>query len=115
MPGKSKPPKPKPPMPHNRVSSAQGVQTVTQELEVHSGPIPSPHTLEHYDNIEPGAANRIITMAENQAAHRQFIEKKAISSNVRDSLLGVIFAFIIGMTITICGTTGRLLFIQHSS
>lgn len=71
--------------------------------EYHSGPMPHPRILEGYEKIIPGAADRILTMAEDQASHRQEIEKIAINSNVKDSRLGVIFAFIIGMTGTLGG------------
>lgn len=71
--------------------------------EYYSGPLPHPRILKGYEEIVPGAAERILTMAENQASHRQDIEKIAINSNVKDSRLGVIFAFIIGMTGTIGG------------
>lgn len=71
--------------------------------EYYSGPLPHPRILEGYEEIIPGAADRILTMAENQASHRQEIEKTAISSNVKDSRLGVVFAFIIGMTGTLGG------------
>jgi uncharacterized membrane protein len=36
-----------------------------------SVPLPHPSELEHYENILPGAAARIIAMAENQSKHRQ--------------------------------------------
>ena len=37
----------------------------------HSGPLPDPDTLGRYDMVIPGAADRIIKIAENQAIHRQ--------------------------------------------
>lgn len=40
-----------------------------------SGPVPDPETIRGYEEICPGAADRIIKMAENQAAHRQQLEK----------------------------------------
>lgn len=46
----------------------------------HSGPIPDPMTLERYDQILPGAAERIIKMAEDQSTHRREIEKIVIIS-----------------------------------
>lgn len=41
-----------------------------------SGPIPAPEDLEHYDRICPGFADRILKMAEAQAANRQVLERK---------------------------------------
>jgi uncharacterized membrane protein len=46
----------------------------------HSGPLPAPEDLAHYDAICPGAANRIISMAENSMNHRQTMEKTLVKS-----------------------------------
>ena len=58
--------------------------------EVHQGPLPHPHTLAMYDQVVPGSADRIIAMAEKQQAHRLEMESRALASNNRDSLLGII-------------------------
>ena len=70
----------------------------------HEGPLPSPEVLAKYDDIVAGAAERIITMAEMQARHRQELEKIVVKSGARDSLLGLIFALIIGLATIIGGT-----------
>ena len=70
----------------------------------HSGPIPDPITLKGYENICPGAADRIITMAENQAKHRQEIGKISIRSRTGDSKMGIIFGFILALATIISGT-----------
>lgn len=70
----------------------------------HSGPIPDPMTLEGYDRVVPGAADRIIKMAEDQSAHRQSIEAIAIKSRARDSLLGIISGLIIAVFTLAAGT-----------
>lgn len=70
------------------------VQAIKEEF---SGPIPHPDIIEKYERIIPGSADRIITMAEKQAAHRQAMEKKMIESESRDGLLGIIFAFLLGI------------------
>lgn len=62
-----------------------------------SGPIPPPSIIKGYEEVLPGAAERIISMAENQAKHRQDLEKKMVAAEVRDSLLGVLFAFFLGI------------------
>lgn len=46
------------------------------------GPIPPPALLREYDNILPGAAERIIAMAENEGRHRQALENKAVEANI---------------------------------
>lgn len=62
-----------------------------------SGPIPPPSIIEGYENVLPGAADRLITMAERQSEHRQDMEKIMVTSESRDGLLGILFAFILGI------------------
>lgn len=62
-----------------------------------SGPIPPPSIIKEYEAILPGAAERIMSMAEMQSAHRQDMEREIISTESRDSLLGIICAFILGI------------------
>lgn len=69
----------------------------------HSGPIPDPHTLRMYDEIMPGAANRIMVMAEEQAKHRKELERTVIRSRSRDSLLGIISGFLIALVTILSG------------
>lgn len=63
-----------------------------------SGPIPPPSIIKGYEEVLPGSADRIIKMAENQSSHRQAMESKMVKTEARDSLLGEIFAFILGMS-----------------
>jgi len=100
MPKSSKPPIP-------RVKPTRQGELIAQYEQyatIRSGPLPDPQYLEHYERIEPGTANRILTMAETQAAHRQKIEKIVITSNARDSLLGIVCAFGLGLATIVCGT-----------
>lgn len=70
---------------------------------IHSGPLPSPEILAGYERILPGAAERILSMAEAQAKHRQSMETIIVKSGSRDSLIGEIFALIIGLVAIIAG------------
>lgn len=62
-----------------------------------SGPIPDPYTLASYEQICPGAADRIIRMAEGQAEHRQAIEKTVITANAKNQTTGVWFAGLLSL------------------
>jgi uncharacterized membrane protein len=42
-----------------------------------SGPLPPPNLLAQYNEVLPDGANRIVTMAERQAKHRQRLETRA--------------------------------------
>ena len=70
----------------------------------YSGPLPHPSMLREYDNIIPNGAERIFNMAENQAKHRQSLEKHVVKSNSRDSFSGIFSAFILSMFTIACGT-----------
>lgn len=50
-----------------------------------SGPLPPPEIIEKYNQICPGAAERIIAMAEKQAQHRQEVESKALEAGIADA------------------------------
>lgn len=62
--------------------------------EMYSGPIPPPEALARYEEIQRGAADRILKMAEKQQEHRMALETKAIGGQVDQSKRGQIFGFI---------------------
>lgn len=62
-----------------------------------SAPLPPPEILSGYNSVVPGAADRILGMAEKQSSHRQKQENRVILSNVIQSYLGMVFAFILGV------------------
>ena len=74
----------------------QGRQVVAVSQQF-AGPIPPPAVLAQYNNIIPGAADRILAMAERQAEHRQTSERKLITANIVNERIGLIFAFLIGL------------------
>jgi uncharacterized membrane protein len=63
-------------------------QPVVQAVE-YSGPLPPPAVLQRYDQVVPGAAERILRMAEGQSKHRQALESVVVRSGSRDSLPGL--------------------------
>lgn len=67
-----------------------------------SGPLPPPEILSRYDQIVPGAAERIIAMAEKQAEHRQRLESTVVRGNTSAQTRGSWFAFLISM-VAVCG------------
>jgi len=74
-------------------------EVVSQQVTVErfQGPLPHPAILEKYNQIVPGAAERIIKMEEEQSRHRRTIEAKVIGADSWKSILGVIFAFVIAL------------------
>jgi len=71
---------------------------------LHAGPLPPPEVLIKYNEAVPNAADRIITMAESQSAHRQQLESEVVESDVKNSRLGLLYGLIIGLTAVIGGT-----------
>ena len=72
-------------------------QIKLQQVQVSSGPIPSPQILQQYNSIVPDAAERIIRMAEKQSDHRIDLEGKVVSSNILKSYIGMMLATIIAV------------------
>lgn len=78
-------------------NSEQVKRVIAEVISEFSGPIPPPNIIAGYEEVVPGAADRIIQMAEKQAAHRQSIEQMVAKVEARDSLLGILFAFVLGI------------------
>ena len=86
----------------------QVARTHVRAISYHS-PIPPPEILKNYDMVVPGAADRILLMAERQSAHRQDLEKRVIISDIKDARLGLWLGFLIGMAAIIGGVASGLL------
>ena len=52
------------------------------------GPLPPPSMFAKYDDVLPGAAERLFTMAEKEQEHRIDWETKALSGSIRSTTLG---------------------------
>jgi len=65
--------------------------------------VSDPDILIKYEEASKGAANRIITLAEEQAKHRQLMERKVIDSNITNERIGMIFAFILVLSLITFG------------
>ncbi|MEW5775103.1 MAG: DUF2335 domain-containing protein [Thermodesulfobacteriota bacterium] len=61
------------------------------------GPLPPPEVFAGYDNVLPGAAERILKMAEDEANHRRAQEGRIVASSCQDGRLGLWMGFVIGM------------------
>jgi len=78
-------------MPQNKASSrrktnkpqAVGPAHLAIQEHYHEGPLPPPAILKHYDAIVPGAAERIIAMAEGEVTHRRSIEIQQVNADIQ--------------------------------
>ena len=83
---------------NSREDNLQSSRSVSvSHTELFSGPLPHPVILSQYNTVVPGAAERIITMAENQSAHRIALEKHVIEADIQSSKTGQLFGFIIAL------------------
>ena len=83
---------------HNNSQKEQSeVALHLQSVQTFSGPLPPPSALKEFDLIVPGAAERIIKMAEGQFVHRTEIEKRVIESDISRSKWGQILGFMIAI------------------
>ena len=87
-----------------------------ERFQFSAGPLPQPETLGGYEDIVPGAADRIITMAESQLAHRHEQdterlgqESTRLNADVKLEGRGQWMAFMVAMT-ALLGGMGLLAF-----
>lgn len=80
-------------------------------MKSHSGPLPSPETLEGYNQVLPGLADRIVTMAENQQKHRVGLENTSLRRQFNQSGTGQWMAFV--LSILFLGVGGYLIHEDH--
>ena len=69
---------------------AQLPAVFTLEASLHAGPLPSADELEKYEAVLPGAADRIVRMAEGQAGHRAGLETEALRQEGQRSWAGLV-------------------------
>ena len=74
---------------------AEIVRAEMKQMEAFSGPLPRPADFREYEDIMPGAANRIMELAEREAAHRHATDNFRLKTESRDSLLGIISAAVL--------------------
>ena len=80
-------------VPPDRMGEA--VQVVSMLIaQSHSGPLPAPRDFANYDRALPGAAERILAMAENEQTHRHGIEDNLVARELGFKVRGQLFAFI---------------------
>ena len=66
----------------------QGQRTVLTSATGWSGPLPPPEALEKFNRIIPNGADRIVTMAEKEQAHRIQAEAEGLSATVAEARRG---------------------------
>lgn len=75
----------------------------THHIEFSTGPLPQPETLGGYEGIVPGAAERIIRMAENQLSHRHDQELARLHADIKLEGRGQWMAFVVALVALVGG------------
>lgn len=70
-------------------------KTVSLSHDFFAGPLPSPDILIRYNQALPGAADRIISMAEHDSSHLQAMERVRLTAVYNERRLGQILGFCI--------------------
>lgn len=87
------------------VQNDKPAQLVSQHQRF-SGPIPPPAILEQYDRVLPGAAERILSMAEQNMQHEHTIDSEIVgirrTEYKRGQVFGLIIAIVAITSATIC-------------
>ncbi len=77
---------------------------IVQQMEMFfAGPLPAPSAFGQYDKVLPGAAERILRMAEQEQNHRHDIDNKRLSMDSRDSLIGICAGLGLGLSALVAG------------
>ncbi len=79
------------------------------QVERFQGPLPPPEALAQYESVLPGAADRILQMAERRLDHRQRIESTVAEGSSTRARLGIIAATIVSLAVL--GVAGYALYL----
>ena len=88
----------------------ENAQLIARRASAFSGPLPPPEILKEYNEVAPGLAERIVAMAEKEAAHRHTIDHKALDADISEqnkmfseARLGQLCGLIIGLAAITAG------------
>lgn len=93
---------------HQKSVQASGKNDNGQEVklvhqEAYQGPLPHPDLLVKYEEIIPGAAERILSMAEKEQQHRHQLESEVIKKEIAQKGRGLNFGFTLALLIIVVG------------
>jgi len=84
-------------------NSEEGIVNMLVQTVLRAGPLPPPQDLAAYEEVLPGAADRILAMAEKEQDRRLARADRQVDADIRDSGRGVVCAFVLGMTCIVGG------------
>ena len=78
-------------------SPQQQGQLIQGKSLMYSAPLPPSSEFDRYEQTLPGAANRIIAMAEKEIEHRHKNENQIVEHSIKNGCRGQILAFILAI------------------
>ena len=87
-----------PPVAHKNKQPNLANKQLAQVSQSYSGPIPPPQILEEFERIIPGAAERILHMAEENGKHQREMERSALNMVASTTRRGQHYGLLIGLT-----------------
>ncbi|HDY7993147.1 TPA: DUF2335 domain-containing protein [Vibrio vulnificus] len=89
-------------------NSIQFEQAISQQ---YSGPLPPPSMLEGYDRVQYGFAERIVSMAEREQAHRHQLENRGVQGAIDKDKRSQNYA--LGIVLFLASLCGALILAGH--
>ena len=86
-----------------REQAQQGRVSSRQVAASYQGPLPLPGHFEQYNQTLPGAADRILAMAENNSQHRMKMEGKTLIWTSAQVIIGQVLGFLLCALIVAAG------------
>jgi uncharacterized membrane protein len=74
-----------------------------ERFQFHAGPLPSPETLDGYDQVVPGLAERIVRRWELEGDQRHALENKIANHQMRTQSRGQVIAAVIALIVVVGG------------
>lgn len=94
-----------------KTAKGKGRITKVRLQEVFEGPLPHPRILNQYEQVFPGATERIFRMAEKQQEHRHKLEIAVVKSNIHNEKTGLYSSLVITLVVVISGAV--LIYLGH--
>jgi len=80
-----------------RLSDEAEEEVVHSIIRAYRGPLPDPDMLRGFEEVLPGAADRIIKMAEEESKHRHTISSRDLTQGFILNIVGQVFALLIAL------------------
>jgi uncharacterized membrane protein len=84
-------------------SGAEPADLQADHLVVAAGELPAADTISTYEEVLPGAADRILSMLEHQAEHRMSMERTLVEGAARTERLGQLMGLVIVLVVFLVG------------